>query len=121
MISAMENLRSSVTSIRVPEVTADFLRPALGAPQEAPHVSYQRLFVTGAFPSHGVGLDVLVQKLVRVELGAVPGRKNEANLPPMPLHSPLGVRSTCSTRVGPIEISLGDFRRISLDSSVFIP
>ena len=53
----MESLRSGVTSIRVPEVAADFLRPALGAPQEAPHVPYQLLFVTGAFPSHGVGLD----------------------------------------------------------------
>jgi hypothetical protein len=74
-MSAMENLRSDVTNIRVPEVAADFLRPALGAPQEAPHVSYELLFVAGAFPSHGVCLDVLVQELVRAELGLYPGRK----------------------------------------------
>jgi len=71
LIPAMENLRSGVTSVRVPEVAADCLRPALGAPQEAPHASYQDLTFTGAFSSHGVGLDILIQKLVRVELGAV--------------------------------------------------
>lgn len=59
------------------EVAPDLLRSVLGAPEEAADVADQLPLGPWALTPHGVGLDVLVEEFVRVELGAVAGQEVE--------------------------------------------
>ena len=49
----------------------------------APYVAHEMRSVSGSFSAHGVGFDVLVHHLVRVEFGTIPGKKEETQLPGM--------------------------------------
>src|SRR3954470_14432751 len=57
------------------EVAGDLGRAALGRAQEAAHVGLELGDVDGAALAQGVGLDVLVEALGGVELGAVAGQE----------------------------------------------
>ena len=81
-----------VADFRVLEVGPYLLGAALGAPQVTPHVSHHVHFVARTPPSHRVGLDILIEQLVWVEIRAVARQKKEANLLPVAcqpsLHTP---------------------------------
>jgi hypothetical protein len=63
-----------------------FMGAALGTPQVTSHVSHHLSFVARTPPPDRVGLDVLIEQLIRIEIRAVAGQENEANLPPMACH-----------------------------------
>ena len=63
-----------------------FVGAALGTPQVTSHVSHHLRFVARTPPPDRVGLDVLIEQLVRIEIRAVAGQEHEANLPPMACH-----------------------------------
>jgi hypothetical protein len=60
--------------------------PALGAPEVPPHVVHRFGVVPGALPSDRVGLDVLVEELIGVEMRAVARQEEQAEMPAMALH-----------------------------------
>lgn len=68
------------------EVALDLLRPALRAPEEAPHVAHQFKLSAGAPAADGVGLEVLVKQLIGIELGAVARQEEEPDMPLPALH-----------------------------------
>ena len=78
-----------VANVWMPKVATNLLRSPLGAPHEASDVGQQLAPVPRPGPSHHIGLDVVVEILVRVELGAVAGQADQANLPPVPCLPPL--------------------------------
>src|SRR3990172_7556853 len=78
--------------MRLTEIASDLVRPPLGAPEEAPDIARQLPEVARPLAPHRVGLDVLVEKFVRVEMGAVPRQEEQANPPPMVLDPPLCIR-----------------------------
>ena len=72
-----------VADFWVTEVGSHFFGSTLGAPQVTSHVYHHLRFVAGAPPPNGVGLDVLIEQLVRIEIGAVAGQEEKTNLPSM--------------------------------------
>ena len=81
-----------VADFRVLEVGPYFLGAALGAPQVTPHVLHHLYLVARTPPPHRVGLDILIEQLVWVEIRAVAPKEKEVNLPPVAcqpsLHTP---------------------------------
>lgn len=75
-----------VADLRMPEICPHLVGSALGTPQVTSHVSHHLRFVARTPPPNGVRLDVLIEQLVWIEIRAVAGQENEANLPPMACH-----------------------------------
>lgn len=59
------------------EVAFDEVRSLLTAAQISQQVFLQLVDIRSAFSSNGVGLDVLVEKFIRVEFGAVGWKREE--------------------------------------------
>lgn len=70
-----------VTDFRMPEISLHLLRLALGAPQVTSHIPDHLRLVAWTPAPNCVGLDILVEQLVRVEIRAVAGKEKEVNLP----------------------------------------
>ncbi len=85
----MFDTSGGVADSRVLEVASAFRRLPLGAPHEAPHIVEQLRFVPGALATHGVSLDVLIDKLIGVEMRAVARQEEQPDLVPMTLHPAL--------------------------------
>ncbi len=70
-------LSGSVTHAWVVEVAADFRRLPLSAPKIPAHIGHQLAFSVRALSSDRVGLDILVETLIRIEIRTVAGRKTK--------------------------------------------
>ncbi len=68
----------SVTHTWVVEVAADFRRLPLSAPKIPAHIGHQLALSVGALSSDRVGLDILVETLIRIEIRAVAREKDQA-------------------------------------------
>jgi len=68
------------------EVRLDLLGTTLSAPQVAPEITHHLPLITRAPSTQGVGLDILIEQLIGVEIGAVPGEEIEVNLLTMLSH-----------------------------------
>ena len=69
-----------ITDTWCPKIALHDVRPTLGAPQIATNMPNHLMKVLGTLPTQGIGLYVLVEKLVRVQLRAVAGKKEQPNL-----------------------------------------
>jgi hypothetical protein len=81
-----------VPDFRMVEISPCLLGSALGAPQVTPHVSHHLPLVVRTPPPCRVGLDILIEQFVWVEIRAVARQKKETNLLPVAcqpsLHAP---------------------------------
>lgn len=75
-----------VANMWMPTVATDLLQSPLGTPHEALDVGQQLSRVSRMGSLHSIGLDVVVEILVRFEFGAVPGQEKQANLSPVSHH-----------------------------------
>lgn len=71
------------------EVFLDDVRFSLPAAEVTPGIGQQLLFVTGAAPAQGIGLDILVQQFIRIQLRTVTWQEKQTdpvfmNLQPIP-------------------------------------
>lgn len=78
----------SVAHVRPTEIASYFLRLMLSAPEESSDVAYQLPLIPRALPSHGVGFDILVEQLVRIEMRTVSWQEIKPKFPhpSCPLH-----------------------------------
>ena len=72
-----------VEDFRMTEVGPHLWGTALGTPQVTPHIAHHLGLGARTPPSQRVGLDILIEQLVRIEVRAVARQEKEANLPPM--------------------------------------
>lgn len=85
----MFDTSGGIADARVVEVAFDLLRPSLSAPEIASYVSHELPLVARTLASHRVGLDVLVEEFVRIEVRAVAGQEEQAEARVMTPHPPL--------------------------------
>lgn len=78
----------SVTHLRPAEIASHFVWSVLGTPKEPSDVAYHFPLIPRTLPPYRVGLDVLVEQFVRVELRTVSGQEvnSELSVPSYPLY-----------------------------------
>ena len=65
-----------------------FFRPMLSAPQKFPDIGYQLVSVAGTLASYSIGLDIVIEKFVWIEVGAVTRQEEQSNFLLMSLDPP---------------------------------
>ncbi len=70
----------SVTNTWCPKIVLHDVRLTLGTPQIPTNLSNHLMKILGTLPPHGVGLHVLVEEFVRVQLWVVAGKEEPWNL-----------------------------------------
>lgn len=79
----MFDTSSGVAHMRPTEVALYFLRPMLSAPKKSSDVAYQLRLSPWALPPYGVGLDILIEQFVRVEMRTVSRKEINPDSPGM--------------------------------------
>lgn len=75
--------------MRFSKIVFDPFRTSLGAPKVAPNIFQQLHFVPGAFSAHRIGLHILIEQFIRVQLGAITGQEKKTHPQSMLFHPSL--------------------------------